>query len=416
LLFKDEGVTADDVAESFKAATLDNKELMRLAHEKFEESNRLQFEMIRKLKAKGEKRSKKLEEMIAEIDAIPDTDKGLVDAVREARSNSSTSSMNTTRGLIRDENNFSGANKGSKIKLPIIFGDKGRESEKPTDVTNWYQNCMFILDLQSIFNIKTRLAHLVGAIGGKYQGLVIKAIKENVSLSEDDVLRTLLKLLNYNRAYLKSEISKFRIVRDRQLVEQFLELRNLIELQDMKYSFAKAKEDTLDLLTLREFELKLPKAIASQVLFKMESEGKSPREIISLAQKILDSSQPTEAEFNNLEGEQEENDSEYLSDVNAFRKKWGKDVKSVFGNKKDKSKTPCWICDKTGHKAFDCFKKSKQGCYKCGQTSHRIKDCPERKSAGQDKKEKKAVPQGYLCKVCSVSGHWIWECPQKGSK
>jgi len=87
LLFKDEGVTADDVAESLKAATLDNKELMRLAHEKFEESNRLQFEMIRKLKAKGEKRSKKLEEMIAEIDAIPDTDKGLVDAVREARSN-----------------------------------------------------------------------------------------------------------------------------------------------------------------------------------------------------------------------------------------------------------------------------------------------------------------------------------------
>ena len=53
-----------------------------------------------------------------------------------------------------------------------------------------------------------------------------------------------------------------------------------------------------------------------------------------MAQKILDSSQPTEAEFNNIEGEQEENDSEYLSDVNAFRKKWGKYVNRCLATRR----------------------------------------------------------------------------------
>lgn len=64
-------------------------------------------------------------------------------------------------------------------------------------------------------------------------------------------------------------------MRDRQLLEQYLELRNLISLQDLKFSSSEAKEETPDLLALREFELKMPKSIGSQVLFRMQSEGKS---------------------------------------------------------------------------------------------------------------------------------------------
>lgn len=60
----------------------------------------------------------------------------------------------------------------------------------------------------------------------------------------------------------------------------------MIGLQDLKFPSPEARESTLDLLALREFEQKTPKAIAGQVLFRMGSEGKSPRQVIQLAQKI----------------------------------------------------------------------------------------------------------------------------------
>ncbi|CBY39583.1 unnamed protein product [Oikopleura dioica] len=388
--------SAREAASEWAAKAQQVKEQMRVAQERFESITRKQAEAIKKMDDKMEAREKRLNEMDEAIEGLASMDEILDDTTRQARPDVGVNNVNITRDLL-DGNDFSGINKGSKIKLPIIFGDKDKGLGKPTDVTDWYENCCFILNLQGITNKKTRLAHLVGSINGKFQGLVIRSIKEKRSPTEDDVLQTLLKLLNYNRSHLKSEISKFQIVRDRQLIEQFLELRNLIGLQDLKFPSPEARESTLDLLALREFEQKMPKAIAGQVLFRMESEGKSPRQIIQLAQKILDSSQPSES-----------------SDLNAFRKKWGKDAKFGGGDKKGKSKAACWICDKPGHKSFDCYKKAKDGCFRCGNASHRIKDCPEKKSTSSEKKGKKPVPEGYLCKICSVSGHWIWECPQKG--
>ena len=42
-------------------------------------------------------------------------------------------------------------------------------------------------------------------------------------------------------------------------------------------------------MTLAEFESKLPKSITNEIVYRMESEGKKPLEIVQLAQKVLDS-------------------------------------------------------------------------------------------------------------------------------
>ena len=49
------------------------------------------------------------------------------------------------------------------------------------------------------------------------------------------------------------------------------------------------REKTIELLTLAEFESKLPKSITNEIVYRMGSEGKQPLEIVQLAQKVFDS-------------------------------------------------------------------------------------------------------------------------------
>ena len=53
---------------------------------------------------------------------------------------------------------------------------------------------------------------------------------------------------------------------------------------------------------------------------------------------------------------------------------------------KDNGEFKCFICHKTGHKAFECNceKKAEQKCFNCGGLNHEAKDCP---SLGQSKKK-----------------------------
>ena len=49
------------------------------------------------------------------------------------------------------------------------------------------------------------------------------------------------------------------------------------------------REKTIELMTLAEFESKLPKSITNEIVYRMGSEGKQPLEIVQLAQKVFDS-------------------------------------------------------------------------------------------------------------------------------
>jgi hypothetical protein len=46
-------------------------------------------------------------------------------------------------------------------------------------------------------------------------------------------------------------------------------------------------------------------------------------------------------------------------------------------------------------------------CRICSKSGHWIQDCPEKK---------RDLPDGYICKICSVPGHFIRDCPQAKKK
>jgi hypothetical protein len=46
-------------------------------------------------------------------------------------------------------------------------------------------------------------------------------------------------------------------------------------------------------------------------------------------------------------------------------------------------------------------------CRLCSKSGHWIQDCPEKK---------KELPDGYVCKICTVPGHFIRDCPQAKKK
>ncbi|KAL1916272.1 uncharacterized protein VTP21DRAFT_5889 [Calcarisporiella thermophila] len=71
----------------------------------------------------------------------------------------------------------------------------------------------------------------------------------------------------------------------------------------------------------------------------------------------------------------------------------------------------CKICGIQGHFIHDCPKKAENYvCHICKQPGHLIKDCPQ---AGQ--KKKPVPPENYVCNICKEPGHFIKDCPQKGS-
>ena len=49
-------------------------------------------------------------------------------------------------------------------------------------------------------------------------------------------------------------------------------------------------------------------------------------------------------------------------------------------------------------------------CNLCGIEGHYIKDCPRKKAAGDGD----VVPLGYTCNICNESGHFLKDCPKKG--
>ena len=46
-------------------------------------------------------------------------------------------------------------------------------------------------------------------------------------------------------------------------------------------------------------------------------------------------------------------------------------------------------------------------CYTCGQTGHLSRDCPKRGGGGGGGGGDSRPPDGYVCKICNVPGHFI---------
>ena len=101
--------------------------------------------------------------------------------------------------------------------------------------------------------------------------------------------KELLKIKNYNQIYLKQQVREFRIEPERQLLPQFEDLKSLLRAINLGIQEGPGREDAIELVCLREFEMKLPKTVTDEILYRLNCENKSPREIVRLAQRILDS-------------------------------------------------------------------------------------------------------------------------------
>jgi hypothetical protein len=62
-------------------------------------------------------------------------------------------------------------------------------------------------------------------------------------------------------------------------------------MQDLKILVTQKTADKWNttVVCLREFEMKLPKTVTDGILYRLNCENKSPREIVRLAQRIIDS-------------------------------------------------------------------------------------------------------------------------------
>jgi hypothetical protein len=79
---------------------------------------------------------------------------------------------------------------------------------------------------------------------------------------------------------LLQQVKNFRIEPERQLLPQFKDLKMLRAL-NLKIQEGPGKEEAIDLVCLREFEMKLPKTVTDEILYRLNCEKKSPREIVT---------------------------------------------------------------------------------------------------------------------------------------
>ena len=118
--------------------------------------------------------------------------------------------------------------------------------------------------------------------------MVIRGLQLIREPTEKDVCTELFKIKN-NQIYLKQQVKNFRIEPERQLLPQFEDLKSMLRALNLGIQEGPGKEEAIDLVCLREFEMKLPKTVTDGILYRLNCENKSPREIVRLAQRILDS-------------------------------------------------------------------------------------------------------------------------------
>ena len=190
---------------------------------------------------------------------------------------------------LRDEKKFEGNyQRGQrKFNLPKIF--ESDTDGKFTDIAGWFESVCFMLDLNGVFTRESRLAHVLASVGDKHQSMVIRGLQLIRDPTENDVCKELFKIKNYNQIYLKQQVKNFRIEPERQLLPQFEDLKSMLRALNLGIQEGPGKEEAIDLVCLREFEMKLPKTVTDEILYRLNCENKSPREIVRLAQRILDS-------------------------------------------------------------------------------------------------------------------------------
>ena len=190
---------------------------------------------------------------------------------------------------LRNETKFEVNYRGGqrKINLPKIF--ESDNDEKFIDIAGWFESVCFMLDLNGVFSRESRLAHVLSCVGDKHQSMIVRGLQLIREPTEKDVCKELLKIKNYNQIYLKQQVREFRIEPERQLLPQFEDLKSLLRAINLGIQEGPGREDAIELVCLREFEMKLPKTVTDEILYRLNCENKSPREIVRLAQRILDS-------------------------------------------------------------------------------------------------------------------------------
>ena len=199
-----------------------NRGLIRSLAQKMAEADELERQVLQLWNEKVEKRIRENKNIWARINNLEGNDEGANAQIarlsqnmgieqifgnNQTKNSNGESMVNQSRAY--DSAESWGNTRTTKIKLPILF-EKGGSGDF-TDIYGWYKNVKFLLDLQNITSRRARLALVISAIGGRYQSLVVKGIEGIMYPSEEDVFKRLLDILNYNRAFIKQEISQFKI-------------------------------------------------------------------------------------------------------------------------------------------------------------------------------------------------------------